>query len=233
MEPPAAVRAYAARLGASCRRRVIGVYVHGSAVLGDWDERGSDVDVLVVAESDGGQTVVDAIATLPVSPGTGLELSVVTPDAAANPAAPWPFAVHVTTAPDDSKLVWGEADAGDPDLILHYLVTRAAGWAATGPPPAAVIGAVPDEIVRAQLAAELQWAVAHASATYAVLNACRARRYVDDGVVSSKTAAGEWAVERGIEPVLVEAALDARRRADRSPPSEAASAFVLGVAERL
>ena len=31
---------------------VRGVYIHGSAVLGDWDERRSDVDVLVLASDD-------------------------------------------------------------------------------------------------------------------------------------------------------------------------------------
>jgi hypothetical protein len=44
----------------------------------------------------------------------------------------------------------------------------------------------------------------------AVLNACRALRYLRDGVFSSKRDAGEWALDRVADPDLVEAALRSR-----------------------
>ena len=108
---------------------VVGVYVHGSAVLGDWIPGRSDVDLLVV--------VTDA-------PPNGVEASVVAAGAASVPRAPWPVIVHVTTAPPDRKTVFGASDTGDPDLILHYAVTRDAGWSAFGPRPETVVGAIPD-----------------------------------------------------------------------------------------
>lgn len=79
---------------------VVAFYLHGSAVLGGWRAQVSDVDVLVVVPEDVGPVVGLALAdaaasTIPVCPGTGLELSVVARSAAAVPGAPWPFVVHV------------------------------------------------------------------------------------------------------------------------------------------
>jgi hypothetical protein len=36
----------------------------------------------------------------------------------------------------------GTPPVGDVDLILHYAVTRAFGWAAIGPSPETIIGAI-------------------------------------------------------------------------------------------
>lgn len=159
---------------------LIGVYLHGSAVLGDWAPSTSDVDVLVVATEAPWPSIARRLAAVLSSdrgcPGVGLEASVVRASAAAAPAAPWPFVVHVNTTPHRPGIVWGHSPGGDPDLILHYLVTRSFGWTAMGPPPDTVIGSIPHSVIVDQLANELRWAVDHASQPYAILNACRALR---------------------------------------------------------
>jgi Nucleotidyltransferase domain/Aminoglycoside adenylyltransferase, C-terminal domain len=217
--------------------RVAGVYLHGSAVLGDWNAPTSDVDVLVVVEDGLPPDVAGRVATVLASagdcPGVGLEASVVETGAAADPAAPWPFVVHVTTAPHDRKTVWGPPGGGDDDLILHYAVTREHGWAALGPDPRNVVGAVPKSVVVRQLAAELRWAVDQASASYGVLNACRALRYRDEQVLCSKTDGGNWALDRRIRPAFVQGALDARRLGASMPFTEAVAEWILGVADDL
>ena len=118
---------------------LVGVYLHGSAVLGGWRPTTSDVDVLVLVVDECAHVEVsERIAAALASAAAGLEASVVEARAAAMPATPWPYVVHVTTDPTpDRKIVWG---GGDPDLILHYEVARTHGWAAYGPPPASVIG---------------------------------------------------------------------------------------------
>jgi streptomycin 3"-adenylyltransferase len=98
-----------------------GVYVHGSAALGGFTDA-SDLDVLVVGDSAAnwaelGRTLLSAATDFP------LELSVVAPHDAANPAPPWPFQLHVASP---TKVVLSEA-GGDPDLCGHYAVTRQAG----------------------------------------------------------------------------------------------------------
>ena len=50
-------------------------------------------------------------------------------------------------------------------------------------------------VVRA-FAGELRWAAERASPSYQVLNACRAWRFLDEDVLCSKTAGGEWALQR-------------------------------------
>jgi streptomycin 3"-adenylyltransferase len=129
--------------------------------------------------------------------------------------------------------VWGSARRGDVDLILHYVVAREHGWTAYGPEPSAVIGAIPASVVAAQLARELGWAIEHADASYAILNACRALRYRDEGTLCSKSDGGTWALARRIQPALVQRALDDRRLGVSSPIDEAAAAWVLEVAAEL
>ena len=195
----------------------------------------------------------------------GLEASVVEASAAADPAEPWPFVVHATTAPKDRKTVWGGAgertsghsgdapcrnerardhvtgtsDGGDDDLVLHYAVAREHAWVAFGPAPHSVFGPIDERTILGQLAAELRWAVENGRLSYTVLNACRALRYRDDGVMCSKTDGGNWALAHDVQPALVRRALDARDpgpgpagEADGHLPDLAVE-WVLGVAAGL
>lgn len=200
---------------------LFGTYLHGSAVLGGYDVRRSDLDVLVVTRSpldpERRRSFARAVSedVLPC-PAIGLELSVVTAESAGRPTASPAFEVHVTTAPEDRKVVDGHRSAGDPDLVLHYAVCRASGRPLGGaPPPTDVFAAVPEELVLAQLGDELVWAGAEAPPHYAVLNACRARRYAADRLLVSKVDGGTWAL--GLLPPdqrpLVQAAL-ARQRGE-------------------
>jgi streptomycin 3"-adenylyltransferase len=186
---------------------LVAVCVHGSAVLGDFVPARSDLDVLIVIEDDVGPVVLERITAVLASDrqmaASGLEASVVAQSAAASPAPPWPFFVHVTTAPEDRKVVSGRTQSGDPDLVLHYAVARERGWSATGPPPTELFGSLPTSGVLAQIVDELRWAARNASASYAVLNACRALCYSFEGRICSKSQGGEWALARGIEPKLV------------------------------
>jgi streptomycin 3"-adenylyltransferase len=216
---------------------VVGVYVHGSAVLGDWLPGRSDVDLLIVVTDALPNGVAKQLAAVLAAerdcPGTGVEASVVAAGAASVPRAPYPFIVHITTAPHDRKTVFGVADAGDADLILHYAVTRDAGWSALGPRPETVVGAIPDHVVLTQLAAELRWAVTHADESYAVLNACRALRYREEGVLCSKSDGGAWALSREIEPALVRHALEDRRRGLAAAVTAHAAEWTLTIAAEI
>lgn len=195
----------AARVGEA----LIGVYVHGSAALGGWVE-GSDLDVLVVADDAGsndwqcvGRALQRQLSDRPV-----VELSAVSATAAKNPVPPWSYLFHVSHG--DGRVVTDHG-AGDPDLCLHYLVTRAAGLAMLGPPAPSVIGEVSRNTVLAQLSDELTWGLEHADAKYAVLNACRAMAYAEEGRVLSKADGARWVLGRRPEESVVWRALDAQR----------------------
>ena len=216
---------------------LVAVYLHGSAVLGDFSVLASDIDMLVVLDDHVRASTVSAVAeVLSVDrpcPGRGLEISAVGAKEALRPREPWPFLVHVCTIPGDLKIVFGDEGSGDPDLVLHYLVARTAGVAVFGPLPAETIGDISLAIILEQLANELRWAVHHADGPYAVLNACRALRYQADNIVCSKVGGGEWALIQGIEPALVQPALDARRTSSTYSVSPTIETWVLAVADAI
>lgn len=219
VEPERYALKVASAMAAVSGSQLVGVYLHGSAVLGGFDARRSDVDVLVVG--DGPMTSAQQSAAaetlseqrLPC-PGRGLELSVVTLQVAQHPVAEPAFELHLTTAPEDTRAIDGHQCGGDPDLVLHFAVCRKGGrLIGPGLPAAGVFGPVADDLVLAQLGTELRWGAEHAPGEYAVLNACRAWRFAVDGALVSKIDGGQWALGRthGPDRELVEIALDKQR----------------------
>jgi Domain of unknown function (DUF4111) len=206
----------ASAIAAVLGSQLTGVYLHGSAVLGGFDPRRSDIDILAVSGGPmtptGRSGVAEALgeARLPC-PAQGLEMSVVTLDAARHPTAEPAFELHLTTAAGDTKAVDGHQRGGDADLVLHFAVCRTAGrLLGAGLPAAEVFAPVPAELVLAQLADELRWGAASAPGEYAVLNACRAWRFGADRVLVSKVDGGRWALGRvtGADRELISTALD-------------------------
>jgi predicted nucleotidyltransferase len=92
--------------------RLVGVYLHGSAVPDGFDVRRSDVDVLVVCKEPITPVEQSAAADslseerLPC-PARGLELSIVTLGVTQRPSAKPAYELHITTASDDTKVVDG------------------------------------------------------------------------------------------------------------------------------
>ncbi|MGP4101917.1 aminoglycoside adenylyltransferase domain-containing protein [Nonomuraea sp. KM90] len=209
----------ASAMAAVLGSRLTGVYLHGSAVLGGFDARRSDIDVIVVCErpmtADEQAAAAERLRgdRLPC-PAQGLELSVVTLPVARHPTAQPPFELHVTTAADDTKVVDGHGHEGDPDLVLHFAVCRRAGrLVGPGRSPAEVFAPVAHDLVVAQLVSELRWAAERAPGEYAVLNACRAWRFAAEGTLVSKIDGGQWALHRvsAMSHELVQSALDRQR----------------------
>ena len=168
------------------------------------------------------------------APGIGVELSVVTRAAARTPGPPWPFLLHVTTAASDAKTVFGDGHAGDPDLLMHYVVCRAAAVVIRGPDPRSLIGEIGRAHVLGYLRAELRWALEHAPEAYGVLNACRALAYLENSSVVSKIEGAQYAIDRGGPVDLINESLSMQQvtSADR-PPSREAREFIDGVVQQL
>ena len=132
MDPSAAryLEALTAEVTAVLGGRLVGVYAHGSLLLGGYLPTRSDIDVLVVVEDPlSPDEQADLAARLSEDalpcPAVGLELSVVLRSVAAAPTARPAFELHVTTAPQDRKVVDGHGHPGDLDLVLHFAVCHA------------------------------------------------------------------------------------------------------------
>ena len=132
MDPSAAryLEALTAEVTAVLGGRLVGVYAHGSLLLGGYLPTRSDIDVLVVVEDPlTPEEQADLAARLSEDalpcPAVGLELSVVLRSVAAAPTARPAFELHVTTAPADRKVVDGHGHPGDLDLVLHFAICPA------------------------------------------------------------------------------------------------------------
>jgi len=218
----------------------VGVYLHGSAVLGDFSEDRSDIDVIAVSARplswEEKQAIVERLSqsALPC-PARGFEFHVVGSDDTALSESPR-FELHFATSTDGTpdRVVDGRGHSGDPDLVMHFAVLHEHGRALVGPAPEGVFPAIPRPMLLEAFRGELEWAMENASPSYQVLNACRAWRYIDEGVLCSKTAGGEWARERVEDPSPIDVALRHRRGlTDANPDPEAARAFLLDALQRL
>jgi Aminoglycoside adenylyltransferase, C-terminal domain/Nucleotidyltransferase domain len=241
---PSEVEAYVEEIAQRLRRvlgpDLVGVYLHGSAVLGDFAEARSDADVIAVSARPLSSKEKEAIAkglsqsALPC-PATGLEFHVRRSDDIASSDTAR-FELHLATSTDGrpDRVVDGERHRGDPDLVMHFAVLHEHGQAFVGPAPESLFPAISRPMLLDAFRGELEWAKDNASPSYQVLNACRAWRYIDEAVLCSKTAGGEWGRERVDDPSMIEVALRHRSGlTEAHPDREAARAFLLDALQRL
>jgi len=232
-------RALAGILG----EQLVGNYLHGSAVLSGFTRARSDIDLLAVTTSALTDNLKRQLAaalsqTALPCPADGLELSVVTHATTLVPVPTPPFELHLATATGPhgtAKVVDGRGHPGDPDLLLHFAVCRDHGrQLGDGPPPPAVFAPIPRAWLLAGLARELVWGERHGTVEYRVLNACRAWRFAEEGVLCSKVDGGRWARDRVEAPTMVDLAI-ARQQGQLVPLPDPAtvSALVRLVLQRL
>jgi Domain of unknown function (DUF4111)/Nucleotidyltransferase domain len=235
-----ALEAYLAELAGVLRARLgdelVGVYLHGSAVLGGWHPERSDVDVLAVCAAPVPPIELDELAaalsvrTVHCPVASGLEFGLVTAAAVSDPRPEPRFELDLTTsAAAGERATPGRDWPGHADYLMHFAVCRAHGRALAGPPPAEVFAEVPAAWLDAGFAGELRWGAEHASPAYRVLNACRAWRFAAERELVSKVAGGEWALGRGEGDEAIAAAL-AHQRGGPARPID--PAFVTGLEAR-
>ncbi|MGW4461390.1 aminoglycoside adenylyltransferase domain-containing protein [Micromonospora sp. NPDC004704] len=210
---------------------LVGLYLHGSAVLGGFSPAHSDVDLLAVVGRNTGEAGQYRLGTavgrtVDRCPGRGLELTVITAATARAPGG-CPFEVRVAgTATGTPHVIPGSGHPGDPEIVLHLEVCRRYGLAVTGPPPDRVFGPVPAHRLREAICGQLDWALVQGAQGYAVLNACRALRFLADGNLCAKVEAGRWYLSRSPHHPLVAEALVLHQSGDHRELSGAGARFV-------
>ena len=229
MPEPAYFAALVERLGSILGRAVAGVYAGGSYALGDYERARSDLDVAAVSErpltDDEKQRIVAVLChnALPC-PARGLELVVYTAEAAGAATTKAAFELNLNTGhemefradfePVPRELHWFAIDRS----VLHQH-----GIALAGPPAAEVFADPGRDALLPVLADALRWCLRDGPGSEAVLTACRAVRYADEGVWSSKPAAARWAAGRVEDDDLAAEALRARTSGESLDPARAAS----------
>lgn len=176
------------------------MYATGSYALDAYEQGVSDLDVIAVArDSLDGETkerIVDALRheTIPC-PARGLELVIYVESVLREPTADPSYELDLNTGPAmPFRASFDDADADRHWYVVDRAITRAHGIALLGPAPVDLIAPIPRRILVAALAASIAWhRAADEPPANAILNACRALRYADEGVWSSKEAAAAWA----------------------------------------
>jgi predicted nucleotidyltransferase len=242
-EVPEAQRAYLVSLADALKElladQLVGVYVHGSIALGGFHPKTSDIDVLGICtqslSSDAKALVASSLLGL-AAPARGLEFSLLTGKAAQKPVRKVPFELHVALEPE-VHVVDGATHEGDEDLVLAIEICRRAGIALYGPPPEETFAPIPEEWLLDMCDRELAWIQDHLSRTpaeSAVLQACRAWRYAEERVLSSKVESGRWALGRGVpEGEIIEAALARKLGVDVAEVDQESALALLAKVRRL
>lgn len=185
---------------------LVGVYLHGSAVMGCYNPTKSDIDLIVVVKDSMPNTFkkvfMDMVVELNAKgPAKGIEMSIVKQGVCKSFVYPTPFELHFSVAhlewygknPDDyiSKMK-GE----DKDLAAHFTIITHRGKCICGAPIKDVFADVPikdyvDSIWNDIADAEEDIAD---DPMYMILNLARVLAYLKDGLVLSKKEGGEWAL---------------------------------------
>jgi hypothetical protein len=166
------------------------VIVTGSLALGDYRRGESDVDLLVVSDAaiDG---LVDAVERAWAGDTEEFDLRVVRYAVAARPTRRPHLALGISAYADGLEVT---QNAEDEDLVVWFSLCRQLGRSD-------VVGPVPDAWVDDVGSAALsRWKASgyHASnAALTALTACRIWRFREERVHCSKSAAAQWAAERG------------------------------------
>ena len=211
---------------------LVGLYLYGSLVTGDFDHECSDIDLLAVTASDvdeqefaGLQEMHTAFARVHKEWEGRIEVAYLS--AAALQTFRDQRSQIVVISPGEPLNI---KDAGE-DWLINWYIVREQGVTLFGPPPTMLIDAITkDEFIHCVKKHAEEWNqwIEHAqeqkAQSYAMLTMCRALYAVTNGEQSSKKQAAEWVGQQWSEwSDLLQEAL--RWRADRStePVDDAAT----------
>jgi hypothetical protein len=197
---------------------LVGAYVIGSGALGDFTPGLSDLDVAVVTRGSLDRSSKARLAerlshATFTCPARRLELVVYSTERLLSPE-PWRFELNLNTGAGEADHVAFDLAEEPPHwFVLDLDQARAQARTLAGPGPPDVFPPIPSSAVRDALSRSFDWHLAHdEDGVQTVLNACRAWRWLDEGVWCSKRAAGSWARERLERPEVVDRALAVRYR---------------------
>ncbi|MGI6724806.1 MAG: aminoglycoside adenylyltransferase domain-containing protein [Christensenellales bacterium] len=182
-----------------------GIYLHGSAAMGCFNEKKSDIDLMVVVyksmSQESKRRFMDMVVQLnAAAPEKGLELSVVKKSACNPFIYPTPFELHFSNA----HLHWYKSDPSDyiekmkgtdKDLAAHFTIIRHRGKCLLGEKIEEIFGEVREEFYFDSIWHDIKNAEEEITKnpTYYILNLCRVLAYKKDGLILSKTEGANWA----------------------------------------
>jgi len=186
---------------------LVGIYLHGSAVMGCFNEKKSDIDLIVVVNAPVSNEVkrkyMDMVVELNTyAPEKGIELSIVKAEVCKPFIYPTPFELHFSNA----HLQWYQTNPSDyienmngvdKDLAAHFTIIYSRGKCLCGKKIKDVFAKVSKELYFDSIWNDIENAKEEirTNPTYIILNLCRVLAYKKDGIILSKWEGGKWGID--------------------------------------
>lgn len=186
---------------------LVGIYLHGSAVMGCFNEKKSDIDLLIVVDTplsdETKRQYMDMVVDLNTyAPEKGIELSVVRKNVCKPFIYPTPFELHFSIA----HLQWYKTDPSDyikkmngldKDLAAHFTIIYHRGKCLCGKEIKDVFEKVSKEFYFDSIWNDIENAEEEImeNPTYIILNLCRVLAYKKDGLILSKREGANWGLD--------------------------------------
>ncbi len=197
-----------------------GIYLHGSAAMGCFNEKKSDIDLVIVVKNTVPDEVKKQYMDMMVemnhyAPEKGMELSIVKKDVCNPFVYPTPFELHFSM----QHLEWYQTNPTDyisrmngvdRDLAAHVTVIFHRGKCLYGNRIEAVFEPVATEFYFDSIWNDIKDAKEEilTNPTYIILNLCRVLAYKKDKLVLSKQEGGRWGLANllsGFHGLLIQA----------------------------
>lgn len=222
---------------------LIGIYLHGSLAMGCYNEKKSDIDLLVVVKNDVSREdkrrYMDMVVTLNnKAPSKGIELSIVKEAVCKSFVYPTPFELHFSVAhlnwylsnPEDYI---EKMNGTDKDLAAHFTITYHRGKTLYGKEIKSVFSEVSSEAYMDSIWLDIKNAKEEImdDTMYIVLNLCRVSAYKKERLILSKQEGGEWALHHLSDPQYKETVLSALEEYKTGNTMSITQANAVGFAE--
>ncbi len=189
------------------KENLTGIYLHGSAVMGCYNPKKSDLDLIVVVnepiQDDVKRRFMDMVVELnKKGPAKGIEMSVVTKNVCKPFTYPTPFELHFSVMhmgwyKDNPENYIQKMKGSDKDLAAHFTIIGKRGKCLYGLPVEEVFAPVPKADYMDSILEDIAEATEDIldNTMYITLNLARVLAYKKYGQIFSKKEGGEWALK--------------------------------------
>ena len=189
------------------KENLVGIYLHGSSVMGCFNPEKSDIDLIVVVDDKMSDITKKAYMDMVVklnsyAPAKGIEMSIVRKEVCDPFVYPTPFELHFSAMhlkwykdnPEDYIL---KMNSTDKDLAAHFTIIGKRGKSLFGLPIEDVFAVVPKADYMDSIWNDIAEAPEEITENtmYLTLNLVRVLAFAKDGLVLSKKEGGEWGLK--------------------------------------
>ena len=187
---------------------LVGIYLHGSAVMGCFNPNKSDLDFIIVVNNPMSNAVKKEYLKMVVEcsalgPVKGIEMSIVLKNVCKPFVYPTPFELHFSIGhldwyTEDPNEYIKEMNGTDKDLAAHFTIINKRGKSLYGAPIEEVFAEVPTKDYMDSIWYDVENAKREITTypMYLILNLARVLAYKEEGLVLSKKEGGEWALKK-------------------------------------